>query len=403
MPDLFVKCREFVSSNRRRASTDLFQKVFGRPLPPRNSGSRVLNNGQQMLQFGSNDYLGIADHPVVHNAFVEAADEFGPAAPMGSRLLTGTTRLHLAIEEELAAFKETEAALVFSAGAMATMGVVSSLFGRDDLLLIDERAHASLHLGAQASRATVRVFRHNDLGHLEDLLRRNVDRRPVGVVVDGVCSMHGDVAPFQELRALKATYHFRLIVDDAHGTGVFGPQGKGTAFEFATSDVVDLHLGTFSKAFGTIGGFVCGPNDVITFLRYNCPTFIFTKAMPAAIAAATRAALRLVQEADAARETLWENARYLRSRLQGTEFSVGPTESPITPLVARGEEALRWCARLDSLGICTAAVTYPAVPLGTSLLRLTPTAAHSKADIDRLVEALRIVRAGDILGRLLPA
>ncbi|GAB6166012.1 pyridoxal phosphate-dependent aminotransferase family protein [Thermostilla marina] len=361
------------------------------------------DNGRHLLQFGSNDYLGIANHPDVHRAYVEAAEQFGPAAPMGSRLLTGTTRLHLELEESLAVFKETEAALVFSAGAMATMGVVACLFGRDDLLLIDERAHASLHLGARASQAIVRVFRHNDLGHLEDLLRRNASRRPVGVVVDGVYSMHGDVAPFQELRALKAAHGFRLIVDDAHGTGVFGPQGKGTAFAYGAADVVDLHLGTFSKALGTIGGFVCGSIETITFLRYNCPTFIFTKAMPAAIVAATQEALRLVRAAEDARKTLWENAKHLRSRLRETEFSVGPTESPITPLIARGENALRWCARLAALGICTAAATYPAVPLGTSLLRLTPTAAHTKADLDRLVDALRIVRAGDVMGHLLPA
>ncbi|MGQ9575184.1 MAG: aminotransferase class I/II-fold pyridoxal phosphate-dependent enzyme [Thermoguttaceae bacterium] len=402
MADIFDKCRKFsegpqaIRGNARRLAAELFSS----PSPADNAGPWAGSNGRRILQFSSNDYLGLAMHPEVRAAAAGVVQQYGIGAPMGSRLLTGTTEEHLELERALAQFKRTEAALTFTSGALAMMGTLACLAGPGELLILDEHAHATLVCGAKISRAEIAQFRHNDLAHLEVILRRAAGR-PAAVVVDGVYSMQGDTAPLDELVALKERYNVRLIVDDAHGTGVWGEQGRGTAARFGVEDQIDLHLGTFSKALGTAGGFVAGQAAVVSYIQYNAPTFVFTKAMPLAVVAATRKSLELLERADDRRCRLWENRLRLQQELRERGFQIGRTQTPITPIRFAGSEALYFARELRStFGIWAAPVVYPAVPLGSSILRVIPTAMHSEEDIHLLVDALTRIRASTIVGSL---
>lgn len=407
MADIFQKCHRFVQNPLNLGpggeERGLVEAIYSFISPPANSGPWMEMDGRRILQFGSNDYLGLASHPAVRQRAAEVIEEYGVGQPMGSRLLTGTVARHLELEAKLARFKGTQDAIVFAAGALAMIGTLAALCGPEDTIFIDENAHATLRLGAKASSATIRVFRHNDIEHLESLLKRTASRGGRVVVVDGVYSMQGDLAPLPELVALRRRHEFRLLVDDAHANGVFGPQGRGTPFHFGVQDEVDLHLGTFSKALGTIGGFVAGPYEVITYLRYHAPTYIFTKALPLVITEATIVALELLEKADDRRAKLWENTHYLQNRLRQAGFPLGTTRSPITPVLAQGTKALYWAYELrDKFGIWGAPATYPAVKMGQSLLRLVPTALHDPADIDYVVDALTTIEASYSLGALTP-
>lgn len=404
MRDFFDKCTEFFSDPKILGEGDpgLAANLFTRVSPPGNAGPWMECDGRRQLQFSTNDYLGLAMHPEVRARAVEMAHEYGVCSPMGSRLLTGTTQYHLELERKMAVFKRCEAAVTFASGAMAMMGALVSLAGRQDLLILDERAHATLILGAKASGAKLVFFRHNDLHHLEQILERTAGEYPSrAIVIDGVYSMDGDIAPFPEIACLKKKHGARLIVDDAHGTGVFGPQGRGTAAQFDIESDVDLHLGTFSKAIGTIGGFAAGDATVIEYIRYHAPTYIFTKAMPLVVVAATLAALDLLKEADQRRDTLWSNCRHLHQELKRRGFDLGRTQSPITPIQLQGNDALYVADKLRNVyGIWVSPVVYPAIPLGRSILRVIPTAQHSREDLDRLVESLAEVRGAMILGAM---
>lgn len=407
MADIFEKCYRFVQNPLNLGPAgeerELAESIYSFISPPANSGPWMEVDGRRILQFGSNDYLGLASHPAVRQRAAEVAAKYGVGQPMGSRLLTGTVAQHLELESRLARFKGTQDAIVFSAGALAMMGTLAALCGPEDTIFIDENAHATLRFGAKASSATIRVFRHNDVDHLESLLKKTATRGGRVVVVDGVYSMQGDVAPLPDLVALRRRHEFRLLVDDAHANGVFGPQGRGTPFHFGVQDEVDLHLGTFSKAVGTIGGFVAGSYEVITYLRYHAPTYIFTKALPLVITEATIVALELLEKADDRRAKLWQNTRYLQDRLRQAGFSLGTTQSPITPVMASGTKALYWAYELrDKFGVWGAPATYPAVKMGQSLLRLVPTALHDPADIDYVVDALTTIEASYSLGTLTP-
>jgi 8-amino-7-oxononanoate synthase len=401
--DIFAKCREFLTAPKAIGAGEygVAAELFADVSPRRNAGPWIDAEGRRLLQFSTNNYLGLAMHPDVRQKALEVVGQYGVSCPMGSRLMTGNTLEHLALEEQIAAFKQHPSALVFSAGAMATMGAVACLARPGDLLVLDEFAHASLVCGAKISGAEVRVFRHNDLDHLESILRKVAGTRSVAVVVDGVYSMQGDVGPLRDLVTLKSRYGARLIVDDAHGTGVFGPNGRGTAAHFDVYDQVDLEIGTFSKAIGTLGGFVTGSKAVVEYIRFNAPTMVFTKAMPLAIVAATRVALGLLENADAQRTKLWENTERLQSGLRRCGFKVGTTQSPITPIECSGTNAIHLAYELrKTCGIWVSPVVYPAVPLGKSIIRVIPTALHTNADIDFLVKSLAQVRGSMVLGAL---
>lgn len=401
--DLFEKCRRFVEQPRalREADRRLAESLFAELSPDDNAGPWIETERRRILQFSTNNYLGLATHPEVCSQAAAVVDRLGIGAPMGSRLLTGTTAAHVELEAQLAAFKRCEAALTFASGAMAMMGVLGCLAGPDDVLVLDELAHATLVCGAKIAGCQVASFRHNDLEHLESVLGRLDRAQAAAIVVDGVYSMDGDIAPLAEMVELKERYGARLIVDDAHGTGVFGPNGRGVAAHLGVEDQVDLHLGTFSKAVGTIGGFVAGPQAVIDYLRFHAPTFVFTKSMPLAVVAATQASLTLLQQAEGLRKRLWENTRRLQQGLRERGFDIGRTQSPITPITFQGTAALYVAHALrTAYSIWVSPVMYPAVRLGRSLLRVIPTAVHTAEDVDYLLEALCEVRAAMTLGAM---
>ncbi|NUQ61287.1 MAG: pyridoxal phosphate-dependent aminotransferase family protein [Pirellulales bacterium] len=404
MKDFFDKCEAFFSDNKtfgegeRHLAADIFSNVS----PPGNAGPWMECDGRRVLQFSTNDYLGLAMHPEVRARAVEIVEQYGICSPMGSRLMTGTTDYHIELERKMAQFKRCESAVTFASGAMAMMGTLISLAGARDLLILDERAHASLILGAKASGAKLLFFRHNDVAHLESILERTADEHPSrAIVVDGVYSMDGDLGPLAEIAGLKKKYHARLIVDDAHGTGVFGEEGRGTAAHLGVEPAVDIHLGTFSKAIGTIGGFAAGDATVIEFVRYHAPTYIFTKAMPLVVVAATLVALDLLQNADDRRRTLWSNCRYLQQALKAKGLDLGRTESPITPIQLQGNDALYIADKLRKVyGIWVSPVVYPAISLGRSIIRVIPTAQHTEDDLDRLVDGLAEIRGAMVLGSM---
>ncbi len=401
--DLFEKCRRFVQQPRvlREADRRLAESLFAELSPADNAGPWIEADRRRILQFSTNNYLGLATHPEVCAQAARVVDQVGIGAPMGSRLLTGTTAAHVELEAQVAAFKRCEAALTFPSGALAMMGVLGCLAGPDDVLVLDELAHATLVCGARIATCQVVNFRHNDVDHLESVLERLDRAQAAAIVVDGVYSMDGDIAPLAEMVELKHRFGARLIVDDAHGTGVFGPNGRGVAAELGVEDQVDLHLGTFSKAVGTIGGFVAGPQAVIDFLRFHAPTFVFTKSTPLAVVAATKASLKLLQEAEALRKRLWENTQRLQQGLRDRGFDIGRTQSPITPIVFQGSAALYMAHALrTAYNIWVSPVMYPAVRLGRSLLRVIPTAVHTSEDIDYLIEALCEARAALTLGTM---
>ncbi len=389
--DILQKGYDFVADPRviSPREVDLAVTLFGGVSPPDNAGPRFTVDDVDYLQFSSNDYLGLATHPDIKARVVEVVQRHGICSPMGARHMTGTTPDHLELERHVAQFKHCEDAMVFATGSMAMIGMVAALANSSDVLLLDQCAHASLVCGAKISGARIAYFRHNDVDHLEYQLRRLGHERAVAIVVEGVYSMQGDLAPLAELVELKNHYQARLIVDDAHGTGVFGPQGRGSAAAQGVEQHVDLHAGTFSKACGTMGGFVAGNETIIKFLRFNAPTYLFTKSPPLAVVAATIVALDLVQQADEARQQLWKNAWRLQDALVSRGFDIGRTASPITPVRYRGAEALAVAGELrQTHHIWAAPVIFPAVELGTSVLRLTPTARHTADDIDDLVESL---------------
>jgi 8-amino-7-oxononanoate synthase len=403
MKDIFDKCEDFLLEPKAVDSRDLelAADLFTRTSPPNNAGPWIEAEGRELLQFSSNDYLGLAVHPDVRARAAEVVQECGISSPMGSRLMTGNTEYHAELERRVAVFKRCEAAVTFPSGAMAMIGTLACLAGPQDLLILDEQAHATLVCGARASGATVRFFRHNDVEHLESVLARSETFQSKAIVVDGIYSMGGDMGPLRELVALKREHGARLFVDDAHGTGVFGENGRGTASHLGVEEDVDLHLGTFSKAVGTIGGFVAGDGTVMEYIRYHAPTFVFSKSTPLAVVAATLVSLELLHQADDRRKKLWENANRLQQGLRQLGLDVGDTQSPITPIRLPGNDALHIADQLHRVqGIWAAPVVYPAVSLGQSILRVIPTAMHTEADVDYLVRSIGMIRGSMVLGSL---
>ncbi|MHC4599218.1 MAG: aminotransferase class I/II-fold pyridoxal phosphate-dependent enzyme [Planctomycetota bacterium] len=391
MADLFQKCFEF--KQKTRIIADEFKSVAEKILfdlsPVENFGPEMVKDGKHYLQFSTNDYLGLTAHPEVRRAALEAAQKWGISAPMGARPLTGTTPLHMELGREVADFKRTEDALTFSTGANAMMGTIACLFGPDDLIVMDQYAHASLVCGARIARSTVKFFKHNDPESLDALLARSDPKKATGVVIDGVYSMRGNIAPIPELVEVKNKYGARLLIDDAHGTGVNGENGRGTAERLGCEDGVDLHMGTFSKAFVTSGGFIAGPKEVVEFIRYMAPTMLFTKSTSAIVVCATLASLRAARAEPERRVKLWENTRFLHDGLREIGIYFGDTQTPITPIQMNGTGAVIMASELrEKYSIWAAFVTYPAIRFGTSILRVIPTANHTREHLEAFLNAL---------------
>ena len=338
-------------------------------------GPRITLDGREFLNFSSNDYLGLANDPVLKHAAAEAIERWGVGAG-ASRLVSGNLAPYDELEQKLAAFKGKEAAIVFSSGYAANVGTITALVGEGDVVILDKLDHASIIDGARQSGATVRVYPHGNLRKLEELLQQSKDASRRLVITETVFSMDGDLAPLAEIVALKEKYDAWLMIDEAHATGVFGPNRRGLAEQLGVENKVDITLGTLSKALGCVGGFVAGSQTLIDLLRNRARSLIYSTALPPAMCAAATAAVDFVTSPKGARrcEQLWMNVRVLSA------------QTPIFPVIVGDERAaVKLSRRLYDHGIFVPAIRYPTVPKGKARLRVTVTAAHQKADIQRLL------------------
>jgi len=386
--DVFAKCSEMGRRVRdaRAAGMYPYYRAISSAQDP-----VVLFDGRELVMLGSNNYLGLANHPEVKEASAIALAMYGTGAA-GSRLLNGTLDIHLELEERLADFTGREAALTFPTGFQVNLGVLSSLLGRRDVAVLDSLDHACILDGCRLGFGRHVKYRHNDMEDLARKLAAAPEDRGVLVVVDGVFSMEGDVAPLEEIARLVRGRGARLMVDDAHGLGVFGESGRGTPEHFGVEDEVDLLMGTFSKSLATVGGFIAGSRDVIDHVRHTARSAIFSAAAPPACVAAALAALDLVQREPERRKQLWENARHLKRSLDALGFDTGDSASPVIPVVVGTDEAAyRAVMRLQELGVFANPVVSPAVPPGRAMIRTSAMATHTQEHLDRAVEAMATV------------
>lgn len=360
------------------------QTVTYNPVSP----ARVQINEQDYLMLASNNYLGLTHHPDVQQAAIDAIRLYGTGSG-GARLTTGTYPLFEQLEEELARFKESEAALVFNTGYMANLGVIGALAGPNDVVFSDELNHASIIDGCRLSRAQVVVYRHADMEHLQELLKNTVCLGKRLILTDGVFSMDGDIAPLNEIVQLAEIFDALVVVDDAHATGVLGPGGKGTAAYFGLSGRIQVQIGTLSKALGAEGGFVVGSRELIDYIKNKARSFIFSTALAPATIAAALAALRQLAARPEIVEKLSENAQLVRTLLQAARLPVLDGVTPIIPvIVGEAEAAVKLTKALKEQGLIISAIRPPTVPAGTSRLRLTVTAAHERHELTRAVDII---------------
>jgi len=347
----------------------------------------VVIEGKKRIMLGSNNYLGLTHHPKVLEAATRALHRYGSGCT-GSRFLNGSLDLHVQLEAALSEFLGKDDCIVFSTGYGANLGLISGLVGRGETVFLDKLDHACIVDGAKLSYGDTERFNHADLGALERLLKRSEAARGKLVMVDGVYSMEGDIADLPELAKLCQKYGAALGVDDAHSLGVLGPQGDGTTAHFGLHDEVDIIAGTFSKSLASVGGFVAGAERVINYLRHHSRPFIFTAALPPANTAGVLAALEVVKTEPERRDQLWHNARHLQDGLRGLGFDIGPTETPIVPVVIGPlDRTMVMWRKLFDAGVFTNPVVPPAVPPSQCRLRTSVMATHTDDQIDFCIEA----------------
>jgi 8-amino-7-oxononanoate synthase len=351
--------------------------------------------GRKMIMVGSNNYLGLTNHPKVKEAAIDAIKKYGTGCA-GSRFLNGTLDIHVKLEEKLARFIRKEAALIFSTGFQVNLGVISALVGKDDIVIIDKMDHASIIDGCRLSFGEVKKFRHNDLADLERILKDYEDKGKL-IVVDGVFSMEGDIAKLPEIVALAKNYGARVMVDDAHGIGVLGKTGRGTAEYFDLEDKVDLIMGTYSKSLASIGGFISGSADVIHYIKHFARSLIFSASPPPASVASVSAALDIIENEPERRETLWKNTIKMFNGFKDLGFQVGPSQTPIIPIVVgEDEKAFTMAMMLQEEGVFANVAVSPAVPNGKALIRTSYMATHTDEHLDKVLAAFR--KVGKALG-----
>ncbi|HKY73453.1 MAG TPA: 8-amino-7-oxononanoate synthase [Nitrospira sp.] len=383
-----------------RYLAELAAKHLTRRLLPLESGTGpvVRIAGRDVVLLSSNDYLGLANHPDVVAAAVRATQTYG-AGSGAARLVSGSLPPHLELEHTIAQFKGTQSALTFGSGYLANIGAIPALIGRGGLILADRLCHASLIDGCRLSGADLRIYRHNDMEHLKALLGKRRAGRPTLIVTDGVFSMDGDLCPLPELVTLAAFHEADLYVDDAHGTGVMGREGRGTVEHYGLEARVPLQMGTLGKALGSSGAFIAGPEQTIQYLLHRCRSFMFATAPPPASAAAAVTALHIVQREPERRHRLWKNRDRLFTGLRRLGFTLPPTVSPIMPLLIGGAEtAVRFSEHLLANGIFAPAVRPPTVPAKTSRIRVTVTSEHTQVHLEQALAAFE--RVGQFTGVL---
>ena len=352
------------------------------------SSTEAIVNGHKVILAGTNNYLGLTFEPECLEAAKKAIDELGTGTT-GSRMANGTFAGHVALEKELAAFFDRKQAIVFSTGYAATMGMCSTLAGPGDVIVLDADSHASIYDGVRLGGADVIRFRHNDPADLDKRLRRLGDRiENTLIIVEGIYSMMGDQAPLAEIAEVKRKYGGLLLVDEAHSLGMLGDHGRGVAEAAGVEDDVDFVVGTFSKSLGAIGGYCVSNHDQLNAIRFAIRSYIFTASPSPSVIASTRAALRLMQERPQLRDQLWANAHRLYDGLQQLGFQVSPQVSPVVAVTIKDRnQAIDWWNRLLQHGAYVNLVMPPASPTDDSLLRCSVSAAHSHAQIDRIIEA----------------
>jgi 8-amino-7-oxononanoate synthase len=389
---LFDKCRNYTRAREVQAAGlyPYFKAIS------RSEDTVVVIEGKERIMMGSNNYLGLTHHPEVLAEARAALERYGSGCT-GSRFLNGTLDLHERLEGELAEFLGKESCLVFSTGYQANLGVISGLVGRGDVVFLDKLDHASIVDGAKMSHGETMRFNHGDLAGLERKLQRVSEGTGTMVIVDGVYSMEGDIADLPALLRVTQKYGAALAVDDAHSIGVLGPKGDGTAAHFGVTDEVDLIVGTFSKSLASIGGFTAGAESIIHYLKHNSRPLIFTAALPPSNTAGVLAALHVMQREPERRDALWANTRRLQDGLRTLGFDIGPTDTPIVPvLIGPLEKTFLFWRKLFDAGVFTNPVVPPAVPPSQCRLRTSLMATHTDEQIDRALDTFG--RLGKELG-----
>lgn len=355
-------------------------------------------SGKDVLMFGSNSYLGLTNHPKLKEASKKAIDKYGSGCA-GSRFLNGTLDLHIELEQKLAEYVGKDDTLVFSTGFQVNLGVISSIPGRHDYIIMDELDHACIIDGARLSFAKVLKYRHNDMESLEKVLKKCDKDKIKLIAVDGVFSMEGDLAKLNQISQLAKKYKANIMVDDAHGLGVMGPYGRGTAAHFGVTDQVDLIMGTFSKSLASIGGFIASDHDTINYLKHNARSLIFSASIAPANAASVIAAVDLIQQEPERIDKLWENTEYARKMLIDAGLDTGHSETPIIPIYVRDDyKTFNLTKLLLEEGVFVNPVVSPAVSSSSSLIRFSLMATHTKSQIEEAISKItKIAKQLDII------
>ncbi len=359
-------------------------------------------DGKRVINLASNNYLGLTTHPKLREAALEAIRKYGVGSG-AVRTVSGTMKIHMELEEKIARFKNVEACVVFQSGFTANAGTVSAILGKDDFIISDELNHASIIDGARLSRAKIKVFRHKDVAHAEELLKE-VAGEPGHklLITDGVFSMDGDIGPLPGLCDVADKYGAIMMIDDAHSSGVLGRNGRGTVDHFNVHGRVDIQVGTLSKAIGALGGYVCGSRDLIDFLYHRARPFLFSTSHPPSVAATCIAAFDVLEQEPQLMEKLWENTRFFKKELGGLGFNIGGkstpvSESPITPIiVGEGRLAMEFSRELFNEGVYAPGIAFPTVAEGKARLRTIMSAAHTQDQLQKALEVLK--RVGKKMG-----
>ena len=362
-------------------------------------------DGKEVINLASNNYLGLANHPKLIEAAIKATREFGVGSG-AVRTIAGTMRIHMDLEEKIARFKNVEACVVFQSGFAANAGTVSAILGKEDFILSDELNHASIIDGARLSRATIKVFRHKDAAHCEQLLQELADKPGHKLVItDGVFSMDGDIGPVDKLAALAEKYGAIMMVDDAHASGVLGRNGRGSVDHFGMYGKVDVQVGTLSKAIGALGGYVCGSKDLIDYLYHRARPFLFSTSHPPSVAATCIAAFDILEAEPERIQRLWDNTHYFQGELAGAGFNIGgvttpATQTPITPIIiGEGRAAMEFSRALFDEGVMGTGIAFPTVPEGKARIRAIVTSEHTRDQLDRALETIEhVARRMGLLG-----
>ncbi len=379
--NIFNKCYEFT-----RADEAIAMGIYPYFMPIQEvKGNKVIVDGREMIMVGSNNYLGLLDHPRVMKAAQDAVQKYG-VATCGSRFLNGTLDIHVELEERLAKFTGKETALAFSTGFQTNQGIISTLIGKGDAVITDRMVHASIVDACRLSYGNVYKYKHNDMDDLERQLAslgKNTGRL---IAVDGVYSMEGDLTNLPGVVEIAKKYNAKVMVDDAHGFGVMGKNGRGTCEHFGVEDDVDLVMGTFSKSFASLGGFVAGDKKVISYIKHFARALIFSASITPASVATVLATLDIIENEPERRERLWSITKNMKARIQDLGYNTGPTETPIIPLVIGADElAFMFWKLIKDEGLFTNPVIYPAVPKGKALIRTSYSATHSDEQLDKVI------------------